>query len=182
MDGLEVASDLKSAAKRLMDEATSETADGRLELLPGLPPHEVYFEIYEPIPNGAPVFASERGGVLCRFRIREERWHRDVQGGSMKVTLKRLANLQPLRGKGWLRRPRSSRRRRNSLSSATNAAWSGVETPRSIARVLSSWSEAALEPRSWANLRERPWNKRLKMRWKSASADTIRSGIRAWQP
>ena len=46
---------------------------------------EVYFEIYEPIPNGAPVFASERGGVLCRFRIREERWHRDVQGGSMKV-------------------------------------------------------------------------------------------------
>lgn len=94
MDGLEVSSDLKSAAKRLMDEATSETADGRLELLPGLPPHEVYFEIYEPIPNGAPVFASERGGVLCRFRIREERWHRDVQGGSMKVTLKRLANLQ----------------------------------------------------------------------------------------
>lgn len=94
MDGLELSSDLKSAAKRLMEEATRETAEGRFELLPGLPPHDVYFEIYEPIPNGAPVFASEKGGILCRFRIREERWHRDVAGGSMKATLKRLANLQ----------------------------------------------------------------------------------------
>ena len=49
-------------------------------------PQDVYFEIYEPIPNGAPTFAAdEGGGRACRFRVREERWHRDIQGGNMKA-------------------------------------------------------------------------------------------------
>ena len=95
MDDLEVATDLKQAAKRLIEDAVVETPEGRPELLPGLPPHDVYFEIYEPIPNGAPTFAADKGGGrACRFRVREERWHRDIQGGNMKAAIKRLANLQ----------------------------------------------------------------------------------------
>eukprot|EP00913_Durusdinium_trenchii_P018900 g17760.t1 len=94
MDSLEVSTDLKRAVKQLMEEATSLTADQRLELLPGLPPHDVYFDLYEPIPNGAPSFAAERGGICGRFRIREERWQREMAASSSKLAIKRLSDMQ----------------------------------------------------------------------------------------
>eukprot|EP00438_Fugacium_kawagutii_P009803 Skav218824 [mRNA] locus=scaffold1140:727296:731563:+ [translate_table: standard] len=89
MDGLEVSTDLKQAAKRLIPSVISHPFGLLNQGESGSCEHgqmtDVHFEIYEPVPNGAPVFSSERGGVLCRFRIREDRWHRDVEGSSMKV-------------------------------------------------------------------------------------------------
>ena len=105
MDGLEIANDLKFAANKLLEEAADEVpygieesgdgeageATGRREILPGIAPHDLSFELEEPIPNGAPVFSKP--GRIARFRIKEERWNREMQTATegVKGVLKRLS-------------------------------------------------------------------------------------------
>ncbi|CAE7481290.1 rha-1 [Symbiodinium sp. CCMP2456] len=103
MDGLEIANELKSAANKLLEEAADEVpygieesgegeATGRREILPGIAPHDLAFELEEPIPNGAPVFTKP--GRIARFRIKEERWNREILTAgteSVKGVLKRLS-------------------------------------------------------------------------------------------
>ena len=103
MDGLEIANELKFAANKLLEEAADEVpygieetaqgeALGRREILPGIAPHDLAFELEEPIPNGAPVFSKP--GRIARFRIKEERWNREIQTAgteSVKGVLKRLS-------------------------------------------------------------------------------------------
>ena len=103
MDGLEIANELKSAANKLLEEAADEVpygieetgeeeATGRREILPGIAPHDLAFELEEPMPNGAPVFTKP--GRIARFRIKEERWNREIVTAgteSVKGVLKRLS-------------------------------------------------------------------------------------------
>eukprot|EP00439_Symbiodinium_sp_Y106_P052309 s781_g7.t1 len=103
MDGLEIANELKSAANKLLEEAADEVpygieetgeeeATGRREILPGIAPHDLAFELEEPMPNGAPVFTQP--GRIARFRIKEERWNREIVTAgteSVKGVLKRLS-------------------------------------------------------------------------------------------
>lgn len=102
MDGLEIANELKSAANKLLEAAADEVpygieetgegeVTGRREILPGIAPHDLAFELEEPIPNGAPVFTKP--GRIARFRIKEERWNREMltAGDGVKGVLKRLS-------------------------------------------------------------------------------------------
>ncbi|CAJ1398040.1 unnamed protein product [Effrenium voratum] len=96
MDGLEIANELRQVTKRLLEECASDKGNGRPEIIHGIAPFDLVFELEEPVPNGSPVFSQPaKGGLVGKFKIREERWHQEMQkAASIKPVLKRLGSLQ----------------------------------------------------------------------------------------
>eukprot|EP00441_Pelagodinium_beii_P020893 CAMPEP_0197662040 /NCGR_PEP_ID=MMETSP1338-20131121/51937_1 /TAXON_ID=43686 ORGANISM="Pelagodinium beii, Strain RCC1491" /NCGR_SAMPLE_ID=MMETSP1338 /ASSEMBLY_ACC=CAM_ASM_000754 /LENGTH=382 /DNA_ID=CAMNT_0043239721 /DNA_START=58 /DNA_END=1206 /DNA_ORIENTATION=+ len=77
-DNLEIANELKAAAKKALEESEP-------EVVHGVKPFDLYVHIEEPVPNGAPLFSAEYGGGhAISFKLRDDRWKREREAAGVE--------------------------------------------------------------------------------------------------